>query len=98
MYNSQVPNPMAKLTAARITRIKTQLRALTESTLEAYQAQVYSAVNGVLNIAGQMQPLDLIEAETPAIVGDVTTPMLSLTNDAADHLTGVRAPRSTPPQ
>src|ERR1035441_9456914 len=83
MYNSQVPNPMAKLTAARITRIKTQLRALTESTLEAYQAQVYSAVNGVLNIAGQMQPLALIEAETPAIVGDVTTPMLNLTKPFA---------------
>src|ERR1017187_7678765 len=98
MYNSQVPNPMAKLTAARITRIKTQLRALTESTLEAYQAQVYSAVNGVLNIAGQMQPLALIEAETPAIVGDVTTSMLSLTNDAADIVTVVTATESTAAQ
>ena len=84
MFNDQIADVNQTLLDARLTRIKTTLRALTESTLEDYQVAVYSNVNAVLNLGNRMQPLVNISPEGPAAVGDLTDNLTRLNNDATD--------------
>lgn len=94
MYSSQLTDPIASLNDSRITRIRPALRAIRETTLDAYQAQVYSTVNGILNLNGKMQPVILIPAEVPATSGTVTSGMLSLAADANDLVAVVTSTES----
>jgi hypothetical protein len=84
MFNDQISDVNQTLVDARIARIKTTLRALSESTLEDYQVAVYSNVNAVLNLGNHMHPLTNISPEGPAAIGDLTDNLTSLNNDAMD--------------
>lgn len=68
----------------RLARISQNLRSLTLSTVEDYQASVYSLVNAVLSLGVSMTPLNPIGAEGPATVGDASSNFTILNNDAAD--------------
>ena len=49
-----------------------------------YQAEVYSVVNGVLNLGNNMTPPLIISDGTPAIIGNIETNLDNLNNDAQD--------------
>lgn len=68
----------------RLARIQTLLRSFIAYTQVDYQAEVYSAVNAVLNLGNNMTPPYIFAKETPAIIGDVTTNLDNLNNDGQD--------------
>jgi len=68
----------------RLARVSSALRALTLSTAEAFEAQIFSDVNAVLSLGEVMTPLHPVGAEGPAIVGDVIDNYTILNNDAGD--------------
>ncbi len=77
-------DPNDSLLVARLARISEELRTLTLSTVEDYQADVYSDVNSVLSLGIAMTPLKPVASEGPAVIGDVTTNYTLLNNDAQD--------------
>jgi hypothetical protein len=74
----------SQLILNRISRIANQLRSFVAYTQVDYQAEVYSAVNGVLNLGNEMTPAVYFAGETPAIVGDITNYLNNLNNDGND--------------
>lgn len=68
----------------RLARVGNALRSLVAYTQVDYQAAVYSAVNGVLNLGNQMTPPAFFAGETPAIIDDITTYLNNLNNDGQD--------------
>ena len=68
----------------RLARLQNTLRAFKAYTQVDYQAEVYSAVNGVLNLGNKMTPPLLITDGTPAIIGSIQTNLDNLNNDAQD--------------
>src|SRR5271156_5936931 len=68
----------------RLARVANQLRSFVAYTQVDYQAAVYSAVNGVLNLGNEMTPPAFFAGETPAIIGDLTTYLNNLNNDGQD--------------
>lgn len=84
MFNEAYTDPNSKLLVDRLARISSKLRTLTLSTVEDYQADVYSLVNAVLSLGVAMTPLKPIGAEGPATVGDAAQNFTILNNDAAD--------------
>lgn len=68
----------------RLNRIAESLRTLTLSTVEEYQAEVYSRVNAVLSRGLAMTPLAPVSSEGPAVIGDVSNNYTILNNDADD--------------
>jgi hypothetical protein len=98
MFSSQIPDANATLLNARVTRIQNFLRSLTESTLEDYQVHVYSALNAVLNLGNQMQPLSSISPEGPAIIGDLTNNLTLLNQDGTDIASVLLATESSAAQ
>lgn len=84
MFNPVFTDPNNALLKDRLDRISEQLRTLTLSTVEDYQADVYSAVNAVLSLGLAMTPLQPIGQEGPATVGDASDNYTILNNDAQD--------------
>jgi len=74
----------SQLILNRITRIANQLRSFVAYTQVDYQAEVYSAVNGVLNLGNKMTPAVYFAPGTPATVGNITTYLKNLNNDGND--------------
>jgi hypothetical protein len=74
----------SQLILNRIARIANQLRSFVAYTQVDYQAEVYSQVNGVLNLGNKMTPPAFFAGQTPAIVGDITTYLGNLNNDGND--------------
>ena len=68
----------------RLARLQNVLRSYVAYTQVDYQAEVYSAVNGVLNLGNSMTPPYLFAKGTPALIGDVTTNLSNLNNDGQD--------------
>jgi hypothetical protein len=77
--NSATANALLQ---ARLNNLQQTLRKLTYYTRQDYQAEVYSALNAVLNLNNNMTPLNLIVPETPAIIGDLETNLDTLNDDA----------------
>jgi hypothetical protein len=82
--NPVFTDPNNALLKDRLARISEQLRNLVLSTADEYQAEVYSAVNAVLDLGVAMTPLFPVAAAGPATVGDVINNYTVLNNDAAD--------------
>src|SRR6202042_1246940 len=68
----------------RLARAQAQILGLSLSTREEYLAQVTSIINGVINIGYGMSPLITIAGETPGVVGDPISNLLTLNLDATD--------------
>src|SRR5208282_2584389 len=68
----------------RLARLQNTLRAFVGYTQVDYQAEVYSVVNGVLNLGNNMTPPLTISDGTPAIIGGIQTNLNNLNNDAQD--------------
>jgi hypothetical protein len=84
MFNPVFTDESNAILKGRLASISEQLRNLTLSTAEDYQAEVYSAVNAVISLGEQMTPLAPVGAEGPAVVGDVSVNYTQLNNDAQD--------------
>lgn len=82
--NPVFTDPNDAILKDRLSRISADLRGLKLSTVEDYQAEVYSAVNAVLDLGIAMTPFNPIAGEGPAVVGDVAANFTILNNDAAD--------------
>lgn len=89
MYNPTFTNPNNALLQGRLNRAINTLRALSYPTREQYQATVYNIVNKIINIGYAMTPLKLINAYTPAKIGDYEKPVTTLNNDASDIINEV---------
>src|SRR5271157_1319921 len=74
----------SQLIRNRIARIANQLRSFKAYTQVDYQAEVYSAVNGVLNLGNKMTPPVYFAGQTPATVGNINTYLGNLNNDGND--------------
>jgi hypothetical protein len=83
MFNSFLDSNN-KLLVNRLGRAQAKILGLSLSTKEEYLAQVTSIINAVINIGYGMQPLVKIAASTPAVVGDCTSNLETLNEDAAD--------------
>ncbi|MGC1582159.1 MAG: hypothetical protein WA766_11780 [Candidatus Acidiferrales bacterium] len=68
----------------RLARLQNTLRAFVGYTQVDYQSEVYSVVNGVLNLGNNMTPALTISGGTPAIIGNIETNLDNLNNDAQD--------------
>jgi len=86
MFNSS--DSTQTLLMNRLNRIAPILRALDYSTKEDYQAAVYSLVNNVIALGNNMQPIKAMTAG-PAIVGDTSTNLIQLNQDAQDILSEI---------
>lgn len=75
----------------RLARLQNALRSFKAYTQVDYQAEVYSLVNGVLNLGNNMLPPFSFAAESPALIGDVETNLQNLNNDAQDIAAEVMA-------
>lgn len=75
----------------RLARISQELRDITLSTAEDYQAEVYSDVNAVLDIGEAVTPLKQVGAQGPAVVGDINDNYTILNNDAEDIAAEIEA-------
>lgn len=75
----------------RLQRLQNILRSFTAFTQVDYQAKVYSEVNGVLNLGNKMTPPSPFAGETPALIGELTTNLNQLNNDAQDIAAEVTA-------
>lgn len=75
-----------KLLVNRLARAQASILGLSQtlSTKEEYLAQVTSLINRVINQGYGMQPLITLGAETPGVVGDPISNMLTLNDDATD--------------
>lgn len=84
-------DPGKTLLMARLNRIAFNLRNLSYSTKEDYQAEVYSEINGVLALGSSMQSVYSIVGEGPAMVGDVAENVYRLNQDAQDIASQIKA-------
>src|SRR5438270_163258 len=83
MFSSLLLDSNDSVIADRLSRLQDDLRALTLTTREEYQAAVYSMVNRVINLGDSMQPLAQVTSR-PAVVGDLTSNLELLNQDASD--------------
>lgn len=83
MFNSFLDSNN-KLLVNRLARAQAAILGLSLSTREEYLAQVTSIINKVINTGYGMSPLITIAGETPAVVGDPISNLLTLNQDATD--------------
>lgn len=85
MFNSTFDTlQTSQIILNRLARLQNVLRSFVAYTQVDYQAEVYSVVNGVLNLGNKMTPSYIFARETPAIIGDLTTNLNNLNNDGQD--------------
>lgn len=83
LSNSPFTEENNALLKDRLNRIAENLRKLTLTTAEDYQAEVYNEVNAVISLGVAMTPLVPVQVG-PATVGNVTENYTILNNDAQD--------------
>jgi hypothetical protein len=84
MFSNVFTEPDNGILRDRLSRLIEGLRLLELPTREDYLAEVYSRVNSIIAIDGEMQPLTSPIPNGPAIVGDVTVNCTRLNEDALD--------------
>src|ERR1035438_8070723 len=82
MFTEVYDTSCSELMNARIRQAITCLRGLQFATREEYQAEVYSLLNGIVNLGDNMTPLATIQREGPAKIGDIENNLIILNNDA----------------
>jgi hypothetical protein len=86
MSNPPYTDSINSLLQDRLNRAITTLRGLSFPTREEYQAAVYSVINQIINNGYGMSKLPLINAYTPAKIGDYEDPLTVLNNDGIDSI------------
>ena len=84
MFNPIFGEQPNEVFLSRLRRLEQQLRGLTLSTREDFQAEVYSRLNAILARGNRTSALQPVPREGPAVVGQVSENLSILNNDAQD--------------